>query len=227
MDDFNRCIHQGGLIEMNSQGRKFSWCNGQHGLSRAWAKLDRVLLDANLLTAFPSASCSYLSRTTSNHSPMFIEFLKDPFTYGLSPFRFQQMWIEHPEFMNFVQNVWSKLAVGTGLLKLGSKLKKLKVTLREWKKRVFGQTNTQIAILEEKVEGLEHSLQRDWDNDVERVLVRYSTELSSWRRREDIRLAQMAKIKWRMEGDWNSKFFHVWLSNKRRRKIPKLRTTDG
>ncbi|XP_040994354.1 uncharacterized protein LOC121240898 [Juglans microcarpa x Juglans regia] len=96
MDDFNRWIHQGGLMEMSSQGGKFTWCNGQHGLSRAWAKLDRVLLDANLLSEFLSAHCSYLSRTTSDHSPMFIEFLKDPLTYDPSPFRFQQMWVEHP-----------------------------------------------------------------------------------------------------------------------------------
>ncbi|XP_035547266.1 uncharacterized protein LOC118348862 [Juglans regia] len=163
----------------------------------------------------------------SDHSPMFIEFMKDPFTYGSSPFRFQQMWIEYPDFMSFVQMVWSEPMVGTGLVKLASKLKKLKVALREWNKRVFGQTNTQIAILEEKVEGVEHLLHSNWDNEVERELVRYSTELSTWRRREDIRLAQMAKIKWRMESDRNSKFFHVWLSNKMHRKIHKLRTTDG
>ncbi|KAF5458831.1 hypothetical protein F2P56_022832 [Juglans regia] len=227
MDDFNRWIHQGGLIEMNYQGRKFSWYNGQHGLSRAWAQLDRVLLDAKLLIAFPNARCSYLSRSTSDHSPMFIEFLKDPFTYGPSPFRFQQMWIEHLDFMSFVQMVWSEPMVATGLMKLASKPKKFKVALREWNKRVFGQTNTQIAILEEKVEGLEHSLHSNWNNEVERELVRYSTELSTWRQREDMRLAQMAKIKWRMEGDRNSKFFNVWLSIKRHRKIHKLRTTDG
>ncbi|KAF5477571.1 hypothetical protein F2P56_004196 [Juglans regia] len=152
MDEFNRWIHQGGLMEMNSQGGKFTWCNGQQGLSRAWAKLDRVLVDANFLTLFPSAHCS-------------------------------------------------------GLFKLASKLKKLKVALREWNKRVFGRTNNQIAILEENVESLEHLLQRDWDNDIERELVRCSNESSSWRRREDIRLAQMAKIK--------------------RRKIHKLRTSNG
>ncbi|XP_040999420.1 uncharacterized protein LOC121245211 [Juglans microcarpa x Juglans regia] len=227
MDEFNRWIHQGGLMEMNSQGGKFTWCNGQQGLSRAWAKLDRVLLDANFLTLFPNAHCSYLPRTTSDHCPMFIEFLIDPFSYGPPPFRFQQMWVEHPDFMNFVQNVWSESVTGSGLFKLTSKLKKLKVALREWNKRVFGRTNNHIAILEDKVESLEHLLQRDWDNDIERELVRCSNELYSWRRREDIRLAQMAKIKWRMDGDRNTKIFHVWLSNKRHRKIHKLRTSNG
>ncbi|XP_040987210.1 uncharacterized protein LOC121235034 [Juglans microcarpa x Juglans regia] len=227
IEDFNRWIHQGRLIEMKSQERNFSWCNGQQGLARAWAKLDRVLLDPTLISAFPNAICYYLPRTTSDHSPMFIEFLKDPYSYGPSPFRFQQMWIEHPDFMSFVQYVWSEPIVGTGHEKLASKLKKMRVALREWNKRAFGQTNTQIAILEEKVEGLEGNLQGVWDEEVERELVGSYKELSSWSRREDIRLAQMEKIKWKMEGDRNSNFFHVWLTNKRRKRILKLRTTDG
>ena len=227
IDEFNRWIHQGGLLEMNSQGGKFTWCNGQQGLSRAWAKLDRVLLDANFLSLFPTAHCLYLPRTTSDHCPMVIEFLSDPFSYGPPPFRFQQMWVEHPDFMTLVQKVWYESVIGSGLFKLATKLKKLKVALRVWNKSVFGRTNTQIAILEDKIENLENLLQRGWDDDIERELVRTSNELSSWRIREDIRLAQMAKIKWRMGGDRNTKFFHVWLSNKKHRKIHQLRTSNG
>ncbi|XP_041004039.1 uncharacterized protein LOC121249397 [Juglans microcarpa x Juglans regia] len=227
MDDFNRLIHEGGLIDLNSHGSKFSWCNGQRGLARAWAKLDRVLLDANLMSTFPNTTCSYLQRTTSDHCPMIIEFLKDPYSYGPSPFRFQKMWIEHPEFMDFVKNVWFVPVVGTGLVKLASHLKKVKVALREWNKRVFGRTNAHIASLEENVEGIEGRLQREWDIEAKRELVVASVELSAWRRKEDIRLAQMAKIKWKMEGNLNSNFFQVWLANKRRKIILGIRTSNG
>ncbi|XP_041004055.1 uncharacterized protein LOC121249412 [Juglans microcarpa x Juglans regia] len=103
MDDFNRWIHEGGLIDLSSHGSKFSWCNGQCGLARAWAKLDRVLFESNLMSTFPNATCSYLPRTTSDYCPMLIEFLKDPYSYGPPPFRFQQMWVEHPEFIDFVK----------------------------------------------------------------------------------------------------------------------------
>ncbi|KAF5462709.1 hypothetical protein F2P56_018695 [Juglans regia] len=164
---------------------------------------------------------------TSDHCPMFIKFLKDPYSYGPSPFRFQQMWIEHQEFLDFVKNVWSEPTVGTGLDNLASKLKKVNVALREWNKQVFGRTNAHIAFLEEKVEGLEGTLQREWDVDAKRELVLASAELSSWRHREDMRLAQMAKIKWKMEGDRNSKFFYVWLANKRHKRIQGMRTPDG
>ncbi|XP_035540216.1 uncharacterized protein LOC118344205 [Juglans regia] len=52
-------------------------------------------------------------------------------------------------------------------------------------------------------------------------------ELSSWRRREDIRLAQMEKLKWKVEGDRNSKLFHACLANKRRKRISGMRAADG
>ncbi|XP_041024055.1 uncharacterized protein LOC121264817 [Juglans microcarpa x Juglans regia] len=131
MDDFNQWIHEGGLIDLSAQGSNFSWCNGQSGLARAWAKLDRVLLDANLLSLFPTASCSYLSRTTSDHCPMLVEFFKDTYSYGPPPFRFQQMWVEHPEFIGFIKQVWDVPVIGTGLVILACKLKKVKVALRE------------------------------------------------------------------------------------------------
>ncbi|KAF5458666.1 hypothetical protein F2P56_022679 [Juglans regia] len=194
-----------------------------------WEELnsDRMGVEPCLFTGDFNVIRSDIERTTSDHCPMVIEFLSDPFSYGPPPFRFQQMWVEHPDFMTFVQNVWSESVIGSGLLKLATKLKKLKVALRVWNKSVFGRTNNQIAILEYKIENLESLLQRGWDNDIERELVRSSNELSSWRLREDIRLAQMAKIKWRMDGDSNTKFFHVWLSNKKHRKIHQLRTSNG
>ncbi|XP_041021763.1 uncharacterized protein LOC121263023 [Juglans microcarpa x Juglans regia] len=137
------------------------------------------------------------------------------------------MWVEHPEFIGFIKQVWDVPVIGMGLVILACKLKKVKVALREWNKRVFGRTNTHIESLEAKVEGLEGCLQREWDIDAERELVLALDELNSWRRREDIRLAQMAKIKWNMEGDRNSKFCHVWLANKRRKRIKGMRTPDG
>ncbi|KAF5441792.1 hypothetical protein F2P56_037007 [Juglans regia] len=88
MEDFNNWIQQGGLIEMASQGTAFSWCNGQHGLARSWARLDCVLLDVSFLSVFPNVIYSYLPRSASDHAPMCIEFKQDLFSYGPAPFLF-------------------------------------------------------------------------------------------------------------------------------------------
>lgn len=46
-----------------------------------------------------------------------------------------------------------------------------------------------------------------WDQEADRELLLASAESASWRRREDIRLAQMTKLKWQVDGDSNSKIF--------------------
>ncbi|KAF5464514.1 hypothetical protein F2P56_014587 [Juglans regia] len=48
MEDFSNFIDAGGLIEVPFTGNKLSWCNGQGGLARSWADLDRALCNSSL-----------------------------------------------------------------------------------------------------------------------------------------------------------------------------------
>ncbi|KAF5471947.1 hypothetical protein F2P56_008704 [Juglans regia] len=195
MEDFNSWIDHCGLIEMRSLGRRFSWCNGQRGLSSSWEKLDRCFINASCLSNFPNAVLSYLVRSTSDHSPMFLEMKKDPFAYGPPPFRFQQMWIDHLEFRPFVEQVWQEEVAGTGLLRLALKLKKLRGALRVWNKQIFGRTEFHLQEIQSQIDSLESALQQDWDPITEQELLVKTAELADWRRREETRLAQMAKLR--------------------------------
>ncbi|XP_042983286.1 uncharacterized protein LOC122312671 [Carya illinoinensis] len=41
MEEFNECINGCGPMDLPLVGKQLSWCNGQQGLARSWAKLDR------------------------------------------------------------------------------------------------------------------------------------------------------------------------------------------
>ncbi|XP_040996069.1 uncharacterized protein LOC121242244 [Juglans microcarpa x Juglans regia] len=181
-------------------------------------------MDVSLLSSFPNAICSYLLHTTFDHSPMVIEFKMDPFSYGPSPFRFQQMWVDHPQFLMCVCQVWSASTVGHGLTKLAFKLKNTKV--ENWHS-IFDRTTMHIHSLESHIEELENKLYQSWDEAMERDLLVSSSELDIWLRREDTRLAQMAKLKWHMEGDRNMICFHACLANKRRKRVVEMRCSNG
>lgn len=60
-----------------------------------------------------------------------------------------------------------------------AKLKKTKVAVREWNKKVFGRTNEKIDMLEIQVETLQNRLQLGWDVEVARELSNSSTHLAS------------------------------------------------
>lgn len=42
-----------GLLDFPSNGHKISWCNSQEGHNRSWAKMDKVVVNAKFLSAFP------------------------------------------------------------------------------------------------------------------------------------------------------------------------------
>ncbi|XP_042986314.1 uncharacterized protein LOC122314764 [Carya illinoinensis] len=204
---------------MTSKGNIFSWCNGQYGLARSWARLDHALMDALFLSVFSNAICAYLPRSTSDHAPMIIELKKDPCSYGPSPFRFQQIWVEHHNFLDCVRQAWSVRVDGMAIQNLVIKLKQTKLALRAWNIRVFGHTLERISTLENQIEELELQSQLNSDDNLDRDLQMANAELATWRHWEEIGLSQMAKVKWATEGYRNTKFFHACLALKRSKRL--------
>lgn len=130
MSEFNDCLHHCGLVDLASSGQRMSWCNGHEGVSRSWAKLDRVFINDNFLWKFPSAQFEYLLRKHSDHCPMVVYPEVQRSRYGPSPFRFLNMWCSHDSFLPCVKEVWNQHDSSSGLLKLTIRLKRTKVALR-------------------------------------------------------------------------------------------------
>lgn len=84
--EFNNWIHACGLLEMSFLEKSLSWCNRQASRSWSWARLDRTLVDQNLLTEFPDSKMRYLPRTSFDYAPMVIPLCKNEEAYGPSPF---------------------------------------------------------------------------------------------------------------------------------------------
>lgn len=102
MEEFNNCINNCGLIELNSMGGHLSWCNGQQRHNRKWAKLDRTLVNTQFINHFNLACCEYLFSKTSNHKPIMVLFTCQFKKYGLLPFRNQNILISHDNFNEFM-----------------------------------------------------------------------------------------------------------------------------
>ncbi|XP_040986544.1 uncharacterized protein LOC121234610 [Juglans microcarpa x Juglans regia] len=207
MLEFNDCIDHCGLLETSSSGQNMSWCNGHGGASRSWAKLDRVLMNNAFASLFPSVHFNYLSRKSYDHCMMVVFSDHLATSYGLSPFRFLNMWCLHDGFLMCVKEAWNKQDVASGLLKLSIRLKRAKLALRAWNKNVFGKVDVNIRALEERLDFLENQLQSDFSEELEDDFVATKTEIEIWEKREASRLGQIAKKKWLTEGIKTRSFF--------------------
>ncbi|XP_074301051.1 uncharacterized protein LOC141632400 [Silene latifolia] len=75
--DFNFCLYNCELKDLNSNGCEFTWTNKQHIDSRVWTKLDRAMANVHWLKQFPVCSASFLDPGVSDHSPVVVTVFKD------------------------------------------------------------------------------------------------------------------------------------------------------
>ncbi|KAJ9688894.1 hypothetical protein PVL29_014511 [Vitis rotundifolia] len=220
MKDFDSFIRKCELLDPPLRNATFTWSNLQE--SPVCKRLDRFLYSNEWGQLYPQALQETLPRRTSDHWPIVLD--TNPFKWGPTPFRFENMWLQHPSFKENFRNWWSGFQ-GNGWEghKFMKRLQFVKANLKEWNKVSFGELNerkksilSDLANFDaiEQVGGLTPNLL------VQRALRK--GELEELVLREEIHWRQKVRVKWGKEGDCNSKFFHKVANGRRNRKFIKM-----
>ncbi|KAJ9555174.1 hypothetical protein OSB04_009788 [Centaurea solstitialis] len=214
---FNSFISESGLSEINLGGRRYTWM-GEGGTSLS--KLDRFLVSSDFLVSSPSASATVLAREYSDHFPIILSCVGSDF--GPIPFRFFNSWVLHKDFNSIVANAWNSCSFrGKADRSLAFKLKAVKRALKAWKAEVIDKDRR-------KIEGLKEKLDKsDKAAEVRPLSTQELEERRAWKKEildleyaKSLDLKQKARIRWAVDGDENSSFFHGMLnSNKNRNRI--------
>lgn len=171
-------------------------------------RLDRAICNDAWLDFWRMTSCCTLTRSKSNHHPPLLTFTKEV-TPHYSSFKFQKMWIAHPDCRRLVSETWNKPVFGCSMDILSQKLKALKLELKTWNKEIFGDVHYNVekavdAINQVQVqlsdEGWSESLadrEREAQLNLQQALL-YEDEF--WR--------EKSRINWHASGDRNTTFFH-------------------
>ncbi|KAL7220662.1 hypothetical protein ACSBR2_013525 [Camellia fascicularis] len=138
-------------VDVPMIGRKYTWCNSQEG--ERWSKLDGFLVNTEWLEWF-SFKLWGLSRLLSNHCPIIL--MEDVRDLEPKPFRFLNVWVLHPTFMNLFKSVWKNSHVDDwARFRLKTKLKALKKALKVWNIEVFENVNFKLKEVEEEMQALD------------------------------------------------------------------------
>ncbi|GKE91188.1 RNA-directed DNA polymerase, eukaryota, partial [Tanacetum coccineum] len=187
-DIFNSFIYRNGLKEIPLGGCKFTWC---HKSATKMSKLDRFLIYEGLIDSCPNLAAITLERFLSDHRPILMR--ESHFDYGPVPFRFFNYWFELEGFDNFIERTWNEADVYNS-----NTMSKLMIKLKFPKEKI----HTLIDIGE-------------GNKDLINKRTELSNLLQELNKMESLELAQKTKIKWAIEGDENSKYFHGVLNKHR------------
>ncbi|KAK1428400.1 hypothetical protein QVD17_17233 [Tagetes erecta] len=196
MIDFNDFIEKAGLIEY------------QMGVSESFFNL------------WPLASVSSLPRKWSDHNPIIL--ITRELDYGPSPFKIYDSWLLDSSLINVVTNSWASSHVnGAADFVLARKLKYLKQNIKEWHNSRSREVRDIISDLESKILLFENLAAQNRISSVDLEVWRSAKKsLIEMDNKKKADLRQKSRIKWMIDGDENSSFFHGIINgNKKRNKI--------
>ncbi|GKB26093.1 RNA-directed DNA polymerase, eukaryota [Tanacetum coccineum] len=211
-DMFNTFIANAGLEEIPLGGSSFTWC---HKSATKMSKLDRFLISENLFNSFLDICAISLDRFLSDHRPILLR--ESNHDYGKIPFRYFNHWAELDGFNTFVTDTWNSAPVESNAMRnVMQKFKFLKGKIREWLKVNKSKNIYNSGILKEEIKKIDAEIDNGLASDT--TINRRMEVLNSIQHLDKIQamdIGQKAKVKWAIEGDENSRYFHGILNKKR------------
>lgn len=100
------CMMDCNLMDLGFVGSKFIWFRNRVTDGLMMERLDRAWCNTAPQTLFPEALVTHLPRPHSDHCPLLLD--SNPVS-NLVPkaFKFESIWVSHPDFLNLVHNSWS------------------------------------------------------------------------------------------------------------------------
>ncbi|KAL5568334.1 hypothetical protein UlMin_024909 [Ulmus minor] len=132
-----------GLLELPSQGLKYTWSNGKDDDSIIRAKPDRGVANADWWDLFPNVDVKILPNVTSDHSPIILNsdggsnFLR-------RPFRFEVVWTRDIRSHWVVNHAWTQANHWRPSTRLSCRLYHTRKGISLWNKTQFSKVQTNI-----------------------------------------------------------------------------------
>ncbi|CAN1221062.1 Transposon TX1 uncharacterized 149 kDa protein [Linum grandiflorum] len=221
IDGFHQFVHRLSLTDLLPSGPLFTWSNRQ--VYEVKSRLDRFLLSPNWITLFPHSIIHHRSDNGSDHRAIFHSDTR----FHLGPKRYfsvDQRWLTNSEANSIVFDAWrSYVSKDSKLFNFYSKLKFLRHSLVDWQKGSSSNSARNIKSLKDELALVKSGPDIQWDN-----IRKLERKLEQELRLEDAYWKTKARRQWMLQGDRNTKYYHMIATfNRNKMHINKLRDNNG
>ena len=134
--EFKECLDECNMLDLGFAGLKYTWTNSRPITDLILERIDRCFANPSWRTLYSNATVTHLPRIWSDHCPVLLELCRPYVCNLIKPFRFQTMWLLHPEFPSVVQHAWLE---NRGL---HTAISDFVIRAKKWNSEVFGNLST-------------------------------------------------------------------------------------
>ncbi|KAK0599556.1 hypothetical protein LWI29_006326 [Acer saccharum] len=210
---FNNFMLQAKVIDIPLRGGDFTWSNNRVGGS--WTRLDRFLVSPIILSWFSNFEQIRLPRLISDHHAIGLGAVRA--YWGPRPFRFSNCWLEEKSLMEDINKEWvENKIIGSSSSILLFKLRGAKRKIKRWVAANMKDKNS-TKELEDRLGNIDVEAARTgWTDGLRKDRLDAVSDLWKGLRREEQQWKQKSRVKWLLEDDRNTRFFHSVASGRRR-----------
>ncbi|XP_074278717.1 uncharacterized protein LOC141602313 [Silene latifolia] len=154
---FNQCLLDCSLDDAHSFGFEHTWTNKRDPTARIWSRLDKVLLNSEWLTQFPTTNVQILPSGISDHSPFLVE-VKGGYKIRRT-FSYLNCWEDHKDYREKVTEAWDITVKGNHIFRLFTKMKNVRRSLISLHKTHYTGITQKVIAAREALETSQRLLQ--------------------------------------------------------------------
>ncbi|GJR74610.1 RNA-directed DNA polymerase, eukaryota, reverse transcriptase zinc-binding domain protein [Tanacetum coccineum] len=212
--DFNEFIKDYRFWDVPLGGHAFTRISGN---GEKLSRLDRFLLSEDVTNIVPNLMAVSLDRLISDHRPIIL--MQSNVDFGLTPFNFYNSWLSFLDFDGMVTKVWNQShgISGPNAMLVFKDKRHLKSNIKLWARKFNASKSEEKVQLSSKIVDIKRDLEAgSGSSSLCSRRKDMLLKLCDIERAESLDAYQKAKIKWGIEADENTKFFHGIVKKKRR-----------